>query len=140
MAFRLIVLGVLLTIAAYTDLQRRQIPNPLVCLGLIVSMLLCLSSFVQGKPNQMYSSIMAGGFAFVLHLIPYLCGTMGAGDVKLALVVGLLLGWQEWLAYLGVFCVVSLLLVLFLLCLGKRKPASLPLAPLMAVAFWLNCL
>ena len=135
MAFGNVILGGLLLGAAYTDITRRQIPNWLIGLGLGAFAMMAPALCILQKADLMISCLLAGGLAFSIHLIPYMYKLLGAGDVKLAMIVGLLLGWQGWLDYLGSFCLVSVLVSLWLFLLGKRKPKTLPMAPLMAVAY-----
>ena len=133
-----LVLGGLLVVAAYTDLMRRQIPNRLIGAGLCTFLVMALWLRSQTEMALLIGCLQAGGLAFALHLIPYVCKAMGAGDVKLALVIGLLLGWRAWMDYLAAFgmvCLaVSLGLLLLVLC-GRKRPKTLPMAPLMTAAY-----
>ncbi|MCL2121069.1 MAG: prepilin peptidase [Clostridiales bacterium] len=132
-----IVLGGLLLGAAGTDLAWRRIPNSLTCIGLGAFALLAGWLYYRGNAEIASGCLLAGALAFFVHLIPYLFHVMGAGDVKLALVTGLLLGWEAWPGYMSVFCLLSLLVSGALLLTGKRKNEPIPLAPVMAAAYML---
>jgi Flp pilus assembly protein protease CpaA len=132
-----VALGAMLLTGAGTDLARRRIPNVLIAVGLgifaITTVILCKNH----ETELLAGRLLAGALSFLVHLIPWLMHGMGAGDVKLALVIGLLSGWADWLGFLGVYSIVLLLASGALLALGKRKPKTLPLAPFMAAAWFL---
>ena len=140
MTFGRLVLGLLLLWAAGTDIAWRRIPNPLICVGLAVFTIEAAWLWCVGEIDFLTGCVLAGIIAFVLHLIPYLLRSMGAGDVKLALITGLLLGWEAWLDYLGLFCAASLLVSGCVLLTGKHGRRTLPLAPVMASAYILYCI
>ncbi|MCL2166330.1 MAG: prepilin peptidase, partial [Clostridiales bacterium] len=123
-----IVLGGLLLGAAGTDLAWRRIPNSFTCIGLGAFVLLAGWLCCRGNAEAASGCLLAGALAFFLHLVPYMFHVMGAGDVKLAFVVGLLLGWEAWPGYMSVFCLLSLIVSGALLLAGKRKRESIPLA------------
>jgi len=76
-------------IAAGTDLWSRRIPNLLVLAGLFAG--LFLGAFTNGIDGLVYSLI--GAFAGLsLLLLPYIMGGMGAGDVKLMMALGAIMG------------------------------------------------
>lgn len=79
----------LVTVCMVTDLRSRRIPNvltlPAAGIGLILGLVL------GGWKGLLLSSCgLAAGF--ILMIIPYAVGGMGAGDVKLMAAVGALLG------------------------------------------------
>ncbi|MDR1194189.1 MAG: prepilin peptidase [Peptococcaceae bacterium] len=136
---RLILAGLLL-VAAATDLTRRLIPNRLILVGLSCFLLLTAADFWGAASEgagleRLGGRLAAGGMAFLIHWLPYRFQGMGAGDVKLALLTGLLPGWRPWLDYLGCYCLVLLAVALVFLGLGKKRPQTFPLAPLMAAAY-----
>ena len=85
-------LVIVLLISAVTDLYQRRIPNvvtgPTICIALITY---CL---IGGLDGFLFS---LGGLAlgFIVFLLPYLMGGMGAGDVKLMSGVGAVLGFRH---------------------------------------------
>ena len=162
------VLFVVLTLAAGTDLRHRRIPNALILSGLSAFLFVTALAFFLPQtaslpqaispqtilpPTTLTSKVIwmrgwkvltsrlaAGGAGFFLHWLPYVLGGMGAGDVKLALVIGLLLGWAPWWTFVGSYCFVLACVLLWLFALGKRRPKRLPLAPSMTAAYYLYLL
>lgn len=132
-----ILLGGVLLAATITDIARRRIPNRLICAGLAGFTGLAAWSAFRGDAPWFLDRLAAGALAFFLHLVPYLCRGMGAGDVKLAGVMGLLMGWQDWLGYLNFYCLLLFATAAAMLTHRKNKRKTLPLAPLMAAAYFL---
>jgi leader peptidase (prepilin peptidase) / N-methyltransferase len=85
-----IVLIVLVVPAALIDLEHRIIPNSLTALGAVLAIVLGLALDPGGEPQRLIAGAAAGGF-LLLAALAY-PGGMGMGDVKLAGVIGLLLG------------------------------------------------
>jgi prepilin peptidase CpaA len=88
MLFDIILIGVL-TICFITDLKSRIIYNKVIFPALIAALLLhfAVNGFVGFK-----FSLLGFVIGFSVLLIPYFCGGMGAGDVKLLAVIGALKG------------------------------------------------
>jgi leader peptidase (prepilin peptidase) / N-methyltransferase len=83
----------LLVAASYVDLHERIIPNELVLAGLGVGAVMLL---VIPYPEKSWLQALGGaglGFGFLLLLAVLVRGGMGLGDVKLAAVIGLFLGY-----------------------------------------------
>jgi leader peptidase (prepilin peptidase)/N-methyltransferase len=76
--------------AALIDLEHRIIPNRLTALGAVLALLFGLALDPGGEPERLLAAAAAGGF-LLLAALAY-PGGMGMGDVKLAAVLGLLLG------------------------------------------------
>lgn len=131
-----LILAGLLTAGAGTDLIRRKIPNVLICIGLAAFLVLAGRLYFGGDTAVLTGCLFAGALAFFIHLIPWLMGSMGAGDVKLALIIGLLTGWEEWLGYLGMYCAALLAASAIMLVRGKKRPKTVPLAAVMAAAWF----
>ena len=84
----LFFLFAVLLIAAFKDIQERRIPNQLLMMGGAGAVLMSLS--MQSIPLQ---ALAAGGVVGLLVFLPfYALAAMGAGDVKLMVVVGTFLG------------------------------------------------
>lgn len=80
-----IALGITLGIAVYTDWCEHKIYNRLLVPAFLIAIL--LHTF-QGGFSGLTTSLMGASVGFVLLLLPYLMGGMGAGDVKLLAVIG----------------------------------------------------
>ncbi len=91
---QLVFLSVL-TVASFVDLHDRIIPNELVLFGLVAGGLML---FLLPYPEKTWLSGLYGavaGFGFLLLLALLVKGGMGFGDVKLAAVIGLFLGFPS---------------------------------------------
>jgi leader peptidase (prepilin peptidase)/N-methyltransferase len=85
-----LVLVATLVAITLTDLERRIIPNRILVAAAIVGAVLVATTDPSSIPERAISAAAAGGLLFVAALA-YPRG-MGLGDVKLAAVMGLLLG------------------------------------------------
>ncbi len=134
-----------MTIAlALIDLDTKRLPNALVLPALAVGIvLLAAAAIVRGDVQALIGAGVGGAGLFLLYLILALVsGGMGMGDVKLAAVLGLYLGFLGWgnllvgafAAFLfgGVFG-----LVLMLARRAGRKTA-IPFGPWMILGAWLG--
>lgn len=87
-----------LVIVAFIDLQHRIIPDsvtlPLLGLGLIASAALLPHGFL----SSLYGLLIGGGF--LLAVAVAYPGGMGAGDIKMAAMMGSFLGWKATLVAL----------------------------------------
>jgi len=108
-----------LAVAAVIDLRSQRIPNLLT----IPAALLALGYhlLIQG-PQGLWFSLAGFGLGFGLMLVPFLCGVMGGGDVKLMAVVGAFLGPQTVLA---AFLLTSLAGGAYALLVLARRPGLL---------------
>jgi leader peptidase (prepilin peptidase) / N-methyltransferase len=85
-----VTLVLLLVPAALIDLEHRIIPNRLTAAGALLALGLGTALDPSGEPGRLLAGAAAGGFLLVAALA--YPGGMGMGDVKLAGVMGLLLG------------------------------------------------
>ncbi len=85
-----VALILLLVPAALIDLEYRIIPNKLTGAGALLALGLGTALDPAGEPTRLIAGAAAGGFLLIAALA--YPGGMGMGDVKLAGVMGLLLG------------------------------------------------
>ena len=123
-------------IALWTDCRFRRISNRLILSGVVCAMFTCAAEALFLKTWLSHGGRLAsGGAAGMLHGLLCLGCRMGAGDLKLAVVTGILLGWAQWTLYLFYYGWVMGAAVLILFALPSRyRPASLPMALLMAIS------
>jgi len=139
----LLLFGALLALAVI-DIELFRLPDLIVLPLLAVSIpLIAVSSLIQDEPMRIRYALAGGalyfGFLFVAHLV-YPRG-MGFGDVKLAAVMGLYVGW------LGTSYSTALALVLWAMLIGfvagsvvgiilmaaRRRSAPIPFGPFLAL-------
>jgi prepilin peptidase CpaA len=91
-AIQLVLAGVVL-VAAFYDIRFRRIPNWLVLTALLFG--LALNGFLFSGAG-LKSSAQGIGLAFAIYFPLYLLRGMGAGDVKLMMAIGSLVGPGPW--------------------------------------------
>ena len=125
-------------IVSVLDLKTRRIPNKLILLGLLVA---CASSAFEGWSQFGWS--LGGalvGFVFMLPL--YNWRLMGGGDVKLAGVIGAMVGFPGILLALPLGMAIGGVAVATLICSGTIKMGDkIPFGPILSIAgivsyFW----
>lgn len=95
----LLVLGASLVAVSVIDLQLLRIPDRVTFPTLAVAVpLVVVVSLVEDRPDAIRGALVGSAAYFLLLLLPHLAYPrgMGFGDVKLALVMGLYLGWLGW--------------------------------------------
>ena len=120
-------------------------PNVLVLPGYIVGLvLLTVTCFLTGDFSPLIVAAIAGAALFALYFVMAIVypGGMGFGDVKLAGVIGIFLGWQGWgEVAVGAFApfvlggIFSLVLIL-----SKRagRKSGIPFGPWMLIGAWVG--
>ena len=124
---------------AAIDLACHRLPDPLVYLGYALTVpLLALGGLHPLVRAGFAGLVMFGGY-LVLGLLPR--SGLGFGDVKLAGLLGLLLGWVGWPAVLLGALLPHVLngpVALVLLLSGRvRRDSALPLGPALLAGAWL---
>ena len=145
----LLVLGASLVAVSVIDLQLLRIPDRVTFPTLAVAVPLVALVSLRYDDGEAFVAALVGAVAyFVLLLLPHLVYPrgMGFGDVKLALVMGLYLGWLGWSEAHPVFGPIQL--VLYALMLGcllgvvfgvisaaiTRRKGEFPFGPALALA------
>ena len=128
---------VLVAVSA-TDLEHRIIPNRIVVPAAAV--VLAAQTALNPSPEWALGALGAAGFLFVAALV-YPAG-MGMGDVKLALVMGAMLGRTVTVALMvGMVAALAPSLVLFARHGTRARKMGIPLGPFLALGsvvalFW----
>ncbi|TQL41918.1 leader peptidase (prepilin peptidase)/N-methyltransferase [Homoserinimonas aerilata] len=130
---------------ALIDLDTHTLPNKIVLPGYIIGgALLAASSVLAGDWDALIRAGIAMAAMFVAYLVMALAwpGGMGLGDVKLAGVLGIYLGWLGWGALLvGAFAAFVLggifSAVLLALRRANRK-SGIPFGPWMLLGAWVG--
>lgn len=86
-----IAIIILMTLCVYFDFRYRKIPN-IITMPVIVFGLSYWT--VVNKYDGFTFSLIGILVGFLVFLLPYIAGGMGAGDVKLMMAVGALIGWK----------------------------------------------
>lgn len=140
----LVLTGVSIALALI-DLDTKRLPNVIVVPSLLAGILLLgVAALVRGDLTALAGAAIGGAGLFVLYLAlaVFSRGGMGMGDVKLAAVLGLYLGFLGWgnllvgafaaFVFGGVFG-----LALMLIRRAGRK-SQIPFGPWMIAGAWLG--
>ena len=95
----LLLLGAFLVTVSATDLEHLRIPDRVTFPVLAASLpLLVVVSVQHHVPRSLWAALFGAVVYFALLFLPHLAYPrgMGFGDVKMALVLGLYLGWLGW--------------------------------------------
>lgn len=132
---------------ALIDLDTRRLPDVLVLPAYIVlAVLLSAASLLSGDPLQLAFAFgsMAALYLFYLALALAYRGGMGRGDIKLAGVLGLSLGWLG-LDHLAVgvfapFLLGGLFALALLIARRAGRKSKIPFGPWMLLGAWVGIL
>lgn len=130
----------ILVVVVFVDLDHRLIPNAVTYPGMTAGLLLALPDGPAALAERVLAGVGAGAFFLAVAVVSR--GGMGGGDVKLAAVMGLFLGWPAIAAALFLSFLAGGLvgIALILLRLRRRKDA-IPFGPFLALGslaglFW----
>jgi leader peptidase (prepilin peptidase) / N-methyltransferase len=128
-----VTLILLVVPAALIDLEHRIIPNRLTAAGAVLALMIGLLLDPAGEPERLIAGAAAGGF-LLLAALAY-PGGMGMGDVKLAGVMGLLLGRDVAAAILAALVVGVLVGAAIIARKGARagRKTAVPFGPFLAL-------
>jgi leader peptidase (prepilin peptidase)/N-methyltransferase len=124
--------GVRVLMACY-DLRRRHIPNVISYQAILFAL-----GAMWATPRGVPSALLGAAVAAAVMLIPvavYGANRSGIGDVKLAIFIGLILGWSPALFWAAFVAFVSAAIVSLVgIVAGKLTfKSSLPFGPFMAL-------
>jgi leader peptidase (prepilin peptidase) / N-methyltransferase len=138
-----LLLAALTTVLVVTDLDAKLIPNRLLYPGTaLAALLLALGAFSADRLPDLGRGVLAGLGYFGLLLVVALAsrGGFGMGDVKLAVVLGLFMGFQGWsvlasgLFYTGMYGGIPALIMIVTRRAGRGD--ELPYGPAMVFGAW----
>ena len=128
---------------AMIDIDTRTLPNRIVLPAYLVgAALLVASSWTAGDFGELgRAAIGMLGLGALYLVLALATGGMGLGDVKLAGVLGLFLGWLGWdvlvVGALAGFILGGLWAVVLIVTRRARRGSSVPFGPWMLAGAWL---
>lgn len=140
----LVLAGSAVALAAI-DLDTHRLPNPIVySTGIAGLVLLALAVLGDAQAGDLGRALAGAGilFAFYLALALARPGGMGLGDVKLAAVLGLYLGWVGWGALavgaFAAFLIGGIVGLLLIAVRRARRGTGIPFGPWMLAGAWIG--
>lgn len=132
-------------VIAFIDLDHHLILNVVLLPTLIATvLLLVVASFGIGEWNCLGRGALCALILFVFYFVLSLIwkGGMGDGDIKLAFILGLLLGWLGWPQFIiGSFAAFFIGGAISLVLLASKKVdlhGGIPFGPSMLLGAWLG--
>lgn len=127
------------------DLDTHTLPNRIVLPAYAVAAaLLTAAAVLMDDPDRILMSLLGGAMLFGLYLlmaVAYPAG-MGLGDVKLAGVLGLYLGWLGWaplvVGAFSAFLLGGLFALVLLITRRANRKSGIPFGPWMLAGAWLG--
>lgn len=98
-AVALVVFGVASVALTVIDIRTHRLPTPIVLsTGAGGVVLLSIAAWADAEPGRLVRALLAGATLFAAFFVLALmrAGALGGGDVKLAAVLGMNLGWFGW--------------------------------------------
>jgi leader peptidase (prepilin peptidase) / N-methyltransferase len=138
-------LGAIGVALMFIDLDVHRLPDLIVLPSYpIAFVLLLVPTVVTGQWGALLRGVLAGLALFVGYLVLALVspggGGLGLGDVKLAGVLGLLLGWVGWgppiVSVLAAFVIGGVLAVILLIARRVSRSSHIAFGPSMIVGAW----
>ena len=127
---RIFLLALFLSAASISDLVKRKIGNRLILVSALIGGALSLH---YGGFGSLFDGILTAAGIFVLFLPFFMAHLIGAGDIKLLMVIALFLGHGVLFDSLFPILVFSLVILLIFAILnrgfkGVRVPMAVPLS------------
>ncbi|GGK92002.1 prepilin peptidase [Salinibacterium xinjiangense] len=130
---------------ALIDLDTRRLPNSIVLPAYpVAGVLLTAAALTAGEPERLLTMALGaiGLFAAYFAMANLYRGGMGFGDVKLAGVIGLYLGWLGWgplaVGAFGAFLLGGLFSLVLVMTRGATGRTAIPFGPWMILGAWLG--
>lgn len=140
---RVVMLAILWPIA-YTDFTAYRIPNLFVGAGLAARVILLGAEFLWERETLFPALLTEVVASIVLFLVAVLCrvvvkNSIGGGDMKLFVVMGLLLGLQGTWGAIFLSLIVSFIVAVALLATRKKtRKDAIPFGPALAAGTYLS--
>lgn len=140
---RVLLLAVIWPVA-YIDYKTYRIPNAFILLGLAVRVVLLPFEFLADDRRAMYmliSECVAAAALFTASMLCAFCakGSIGFGDIKLFLVIGLFLGTTGSWSAVFTALLISLVTVLFLMATKRKgRKDSIPFGPAIVIGTFIS--
>ena len=138
-------LALIAVVLSVVDVAEKRLPNALVYPSMIVlPVLLTLAAAASGAWPAFLGGLLGGAALFALYLVLALIspGGIGMGDVKLAAVIGLALGYLGWTPFLvgafGAFLIGGLVSLAALALRRVTLRSSIPFGPSMLAGAFLG--
>jgi leader peptidase (prepilin peptidase)/N-methyltransferase len=138
-------LGAVGAALTFIDLDVHRLPDLIVLPSYpIAFVLLLVPTVVSGHWGWLLRAVLAGLVLFVVYLVLALVspggGGLGFGDVKLAGVLGLLLGWLGWgtviVSVLAAFVIGGVIALILLLTGRVSRSSHIAFGPSMILGAW----
>jgi leader peptidase (prepilin peptidase)/N-methyltransferase len=138
-------LGVVGAALTFIDLDVHRLPDLIVLPSYPIGfVLLLVPTVATGQTGWLLRAVLAALVLFVVYLVLALIspggGGLGFGDVKLAGVLGLLLGWLSWgtviVSVLGAFVISGLVALILLVTRRASRSTSIAFGPYMLLGAW----
>ena len=127
------------------DLDTHRLPNVIVLPSYLVAIaLLGTAALLTGDAESAATAAIGGASLFAVYFVLAFIAPhgMGMGDVKLAGVLGMYLGWAGWGAVavgaLGAFVLGGLVGLLLIIARRARRDTRIPFGPWMLAGAWLG--
>ncbi|MBR3761305.1 MAG: prepilin peptidase [Lachnospiraceae bacterium] len=140
---RLLLLSIMWPIA-YIDFKTFRIPNSYIILGLVYRGIILLFEFINGGNDLksiLISELIAAGALLLATVLCAICikNSIGFGDIKLFVVMGLMLGTEGVWNAVFLSLIVSFVIAGFLLITKKKgRKDFIPFGPAIAIGTYLS--
>jgi leader peptidase (prepilin peptidase) / N-methyltransferase len=129
------VLGAILVLVVFVDVRYRLIPDALTLPFTLAA--LAVSPFTLGPARAALGAVIAGGIFFGLYVLARLIyrrsGALGLGDVKLALLIGAVVGPPAALAVIVYSALAGGAMAIALIASGRSRRYAMPYGPNLAL-------
>ncbi len=126
---KMVILVIILVLVINSDLKKMIIPNKILIIGAVIGI-----AFAVLSPSWTWiiGALIGGGLFLVIYLV--MPGMLGEGDIKLATLIGLYLGWPNIVPVILVSIMAGAVICLFLVLIRKATMQSkVPFAPFLGI-------